>query len=49
MKQMTEQNLINSFGGESMAHMRYLGFAEQAAEDHFPIFPGFSAVKSISC
>jgi rubrerythrin len=49
MKQMTEQNLINSFGGESMAHMRYLGFAKQAAKDHFSIFLGFSAVKPISC
>jgi rubrerythrin len=30
MKKMTEQNLINAFGGESQAHMRYLHFANQA-------------------
>jgi rubrerythrin len=29
MKKMTEQNLINAFGGESQAHMRYLHFANQ--------------------
>lgn len=34
MKKMTEQNLINAFGGESMAHMRYLHFADQAHEEH---------------
>ena len=32
---MTEQNLINAFGGESMAHMRYLHFADQAQKEHF--------------
>lgn len=35
MKQMTEQHLINAFGGESMAHMRYLHFARQAAKENF--------------
>jgi rubrerythrin len=30
MKQMTEQHMINAFGGESMAHMRYMLFADQA-------------------
>ncbi len=36
MKKMTEQNLINAFGGESQAHMRYLHFAVQADQDHYP-------------
>ena len=36
MKKMTEQHLINAFGGESQAHMRYLYFADQAEEEHFP-------------
>jgi rubrerythrin len=36
MKQMTEQNLINAFGGESMAHMRYLHFANQADKEKYP-------------
>ncbi len=36
MKQMTQQNLINAFGGESMAHMRYLYFARQAEKEKFP-------------
>jgi len=36
MKKMTEQNLINAFGGESMANMRYRHFAEQAEEESFP-------------
>ena len=35
MRMMTEQNLINAFGGESMAHMRYLHFADQAEKDEF--------------
>jgi rubrerythrin len=35
MKQMTEQHLINAFGGESMAHMRYLHFSRQAAKEKF--------------
>lgn len=35
MRQMTEQNLINAFGGESMAHMRYLHFARQAEQENF--------------
>jgi rubrerythrin len=36
MKQMTEQHLINAFGGESQAHMRYLHFANQADTEKFP-------------
>jgi len=35
MKKMTEQHLINAFGGESMAHMRYLHFAGQAQQEGF--------------
>ncbi|MBI5557099.1 MAG: rubrerythrin family protein [Deltaproteobacteria bacterium] len=35
MKKMTEQHLINAFGGESMAHMRYLHFADQASRENF--------------
>jgi rubrerythrin len=36
MKQMTQQHLINAFGGESQAHMRYLHFAHQADKEKFP-------------
>lgn len=36
MKKMTEQHLINAFGGESQAHMRYLHFADQADKENFP-------------
>lgn len=32
---MTEQNLLNAFGGESMAHMRYLHFAVMAKKEGF--------------
>jgi rubrerythrin len=35
MHQTTEQNLINAFGGESMAHMRYLHFSIQAEKEKF--------------
>ena len=35
MRMMTEQNLINAFGGESQAHMRYLHFANQAEKEKF--------------
>lgn len=35
MKQITEQNLINAFGGESMAHMRYLHFAVKAKKEGY--------------
>ncbi len=35
MKQMTQQNLINAFGGESQANMRYLHFAVQAQKEGF--------------
>lgn len=33
MRMITEQNLINAFGGESQAHMRYLHFANQAEKE----------------
>ena len=36
MRQMTEQHLINAFGGESMAHMRYAHFSRQAEKENFP-------------
>ncbi len=36
MKQMTEQHMINAFGGESMANMRYRHFAVQAEKEKFP-------------
>ena len=35
MRPMTEQNMIDAFGGESMAHMRYRIFAEQADKEGF--------------
>jgi rubrerythrin len=35
MKQMTEQNMIAAFGGESMAHMRYLHFANQSEKEGY--------------
>jgi rubrerythrin len=36
MNAMTEQNMINAFGGESMASMRYSHFAARADEEKFP-------------
>jgi rubrerythrin len=36
MNAMTEQNLINAFGGESMAHMRYSQFADKAEREKLP-------------
>lgn len=36
MRQMTEQNMINAFGGESMANMRYRHFAVQARKENLP-------------
>lgn len=36
MNAMTQQNLINAFGGESMAHMRYSQFADKAEREKFP-------------
>jgi rubrerythrin len=36
MRKMTEQHLINAFGGESQAHMRYLLFAETAQLEGLP-------------
>lgn len=45
MKKMTEQNLINAFGGESQAHMRYLHFANQAEiEKYFNVTRLFRAI-----
>ena len=35
MKQITEQHMINAFGGESMANMRYRHFAVQAEKEGF--------------
>lgn len=35
MKQLTQQHLINAFGGESMANMRYRHFASQAEKEDF--------------
>jgi rubrerythrin len=35
MHDMTQQNLINAFGGESMAHMRYLHFANKAEKEGY--------------
>ncbi|MCL4369038.1 MAG: rubrerythrin family protein [Actinobacteria bacterium] len=35
MRQTTEQNMINAFGGESMAHMRYRHFAARADKDGY--------------
>ena len=34
MRQMTEENMIDAFGGESMANMRYQHFAITADKDH---------------
>jgi rubrerythrin len=36
MKEMTQQHLINAFGGESQAHMRYLHFAKRAEKEKKP-------------
>jgi rubrerythrin len=36
MRPVTEQNMINAFGGESMAHMRYRLFAREAETKGFP-------------
>lgn len=36
MHEMTAMNLRSAFGGESMAHMRYLIWAERADSDGFP-------------
>jgi rubrerythrin len=33
MKKITEQHLINAFGGESQAYMRYVHFANQAENE----------------
>ncbi|MCL5734381.1 MAG: rubrerythrin family protein [Actinobacteria bacterium] len=35
MRDVTQQNMINAFGGESMANMRYLHFADRAERDEF--------------
>lgn len=39
---MTEQHLINAFGGESMAHMRYHHFGNQAEKKFNNFSPGRS-------
>lgn len=36
MRAMTEHNLKDAFAGESQAHMKYLAFADKAAQDGFP-------------
>ncbi|MEO0199103.1 MAG: rubrerythrin family protein [candidate division WOR-3 bacterium] len=36
MRKMTEEFLLNAFAGESMAHMKYLVFAEIAEKEGFP-------------
>lgn len=36
MRKMTKQNLESAFSGESMAHIRYLIFAEKAQKDGMP-------------
>ena len=36
MKSMTKDALLSAFGGESVAHMRYLVFAVQAEREGFP-------------
>lgn len=36
MRQTTQQHLINAFGGESQANMRYRHFANQAEKEGFP-------------
>ena len=36
MKKMTDQNLQDAYAGESMAHMRYLIFAERAERERKP-------------
>lgn len=36
MRKMTEQNMINAFGGESQAFMRYTHFASLADKEGYP-------------
>ncbi len=36
MKKMTQANLEEAFAGESMAHMKYLIFADKAKKEGFP-------------
>jgi rubrerythrin len=36
VRPMTQQHMIDAFGGESMAHLRYSLFAAQADKDGFP-------------
>ena len=36
MHDMTAANLRNAYGGESMAHMRYMTWSDRAAEQGFP-------------
>ena len=47
MKMTTEQNMINAFGGESMANMRYRHFALIADKEGFPnVARLFNAIAS---
>ena len=36
MHEMTASNLRSAYGGESMAHMRYIAWSEKAKKDGFP-------------
>jgi rubrerythrin len=46
MKKITEQHLINAFGGESMANMRYRHFGIQAKKEGYPnVSRLFSAIS----
>ncbi|RMG59343.1 MAG: rubrerythrin family protein [Deltaproteobacteria bacterium] len=36
MKEMTKQNLLAAFAGESQAHVKYLIFAEKAEKEGYP-------------
>ncbi len=51
MKEITQQNLVNAFGGESMAHMRYLHFANQAERENYlniaRVFKGISHAEYV--
>ncbi len=35
MNAMTKSNLMSAYGGESMAHMRYIAFAKMAEDENF--------------
>ena len=36
MNEQTAANLRSAFGGESMAHMRYMIWADKAEQENFP-------------